>query len=181
MKVIVGAGGTSEPGWLSLNESDLDITSADQWARLFQPGTLEAIVAEHVWEHLTTEEGIEAARNCYRYLRHGGTLRIAVPDELHPGELYWQWCAPVIGFNRDDHKVFYSRESLCAVLASAGFRCEPREFFDQRGMFFSDLVPDGKGSIKRTGRTYPNTFEGSLVSLIVGAPYTSLIVDGVKS
>lgn len=180
MKVIVGAGGTNEPGWLSLEESDLDITNENKWARLFRPGTIDAIVAEHVWEHLTSDEGLQAARNCYRYLKPGGVLRIAVPDELHPSDSYWQWCAPGIGYNGDDHKVFYNSQSLCGLLRLAGFNCYPREFFTERGEFFSDYVPDENGQIQRTGLTYPTTLKGSVLSFLLGAPYTSLIVDGVK-
>lgn len=180
MKVIVGAGGTTQPGWLSLEESDLDITSPEQWARLFAPNSLDAILAEHVWEHLTIDEGLKAARNCYQYLKRGGTLRIAVPDGFHPSELYRQWCAPGTGYNGDDHKVFYNYQSLCWLLESAGFACRPREFFDLNGTLFSDFVSDGNGHIERTSQTYPYSLKGSVLGFLLGTSYTSLIVDGVK-
>ena len=83
MKVIVGAGGTSEPGWLALGESDLDVTDFEQWAQRFAPSSLDAILAEHVWEHLTEIEALAATRNAAYFLRPGGILRIAVPDGLH--------------------------------------------------------------------------------------------------
>lgn len=180
MKLIVGAGGTTQPGWLSLNESDLDITDAAQWAERFAPNSLDAIVAEHVWEHLTPEEGIKAAQNCNRYLKRGGVLRIAVPDELHPSEGYWFWCAPEVGFNGDDHKVFYNYQSLCWVLRHAGFQCYPREFFNERGELTSGFLDDEYGYIKRTAQSYPQTLEGRLLKLWIGADYSSLIVDGLK-
>lgn len=62
MKLIIGAGGITQPGWLSLEETDLDITQADQWAAHFAPNSLDAIFAEHVWEHLTLNEALDAAR-----------------------------------------------------------------------------------------------------------------------
>ncbi len=37
-------------------------------------------MAEHVWEHLSLSDAHVAARNCQRYLRPGGRLRLAVPD-----------------------------------------------------------------------------------------------------
>lgn len=179
MKIIVGAGGTSQPGWLSLEESDLDITNIAQWSQWFLPGSLDAIVAEHVWEHLTVEEGLQAARNCYLYLRPQGVLRIAVPDSNHPNENYWNWCAPGIGYNGDDHKVFYNCSMLCDVLRRAGFICRPREFFSD-GNLFSDFTSDANGHIERTIRTYPATIKGAFLGFILGTDYTSLIVDGIK-
>ena len=50
----------------------------------FNEGSIDAILAEHVWEHLAEEEGLAAAKCCYRYLRPGGYLRVAVPDGFHP-------------------------------------------------------------------------------------------------
>ena len=41
-----------------------------------------AYLAEHVWEHMTFAEGIEAAKNCYKYLVEGGYMRIADRTKL---------------------------------------------------------------------------------------------------
>lgn len=43
-------------------------------------GFADAFLAEHVWEHLSLEDAHRATRNCYRFLRPGGRLRLAVPD-----------------------------------------------------------------------------------------------------
>lgn len=43
-------------------------------------GLADAFLAEHVWEHLSLEDAHRATRNCYRFLRPGGRLRLAVPD-----------------------------------------------------------------------------------------------------
>ena len=37
-----------------------------------------AYLAEHVWEHMAFEEGIVAARNCYKYLADGGISFIPI-------------------------------------------------------------------------------------------------------
>jgi predicted SAM-dependent methyltransferase len=49
------------------------------------------MLAEHVWEHLTEEEGLAAARACFKYLSPGGFLRVVVPDGLHPDPAYVEW------------------------------------------------------------------------------------------
>lgn len=45
-------------------------------------------MAEHVWEHLTYEEGVQAARICFEFLMPGGYVRCAVPDRYFPDEDY---------------------------------------------------------------------------------------------
>jgi predicted SAM-dependent methyltransferase len=180
MKVIVGAGGVQQPGWLSLEESDLDITQPEAWARFFPSASLDCVFAEHVWEHLTPDEAIGAALNCFAYLKPGGTLRIAVPDGFHPDSTYISWVAPGIGFNGDDHKQLYNYLSLCSQLTAAGFDCFPKEFFNERGQLFTFPLGDDCGHIKRTVRRYPFSLEGSLVGLLLGTTYTSLTVDARK-
>ena len=176
MKVIVGAGGTSEPGWLALGESDLDVTSFEQWAQRFAPSSLDAILAEHVWEHLTEVEALEATRNAAYFLRPGGVLRIAVPDGLHTCPRYVDWVAPGTGFNGDDHKQLFDYRSLAALMRAAGLRPKLREWWDEAGMFHSDYSRDEEGRIERSlnGKKF---FD---LTMLLGTPYTSLIVDGVK-
>jgi len=48
----------------------------------------DAMLAEHVWEHLTVEEGVVAARNCYTFLQPGGYVRCAVPDAFFRNDWY---------------------------------------------------------------------------------------------
>lgn len=43
-------------------------------------GLADAFLAEHVLEHLSLQDAHHAARNCHRFLRPGGRMRIAVPD-----------------------------------------------------------------------------------------------------
>jgi predicted SAM-dependent methyltransferase len=46
----------------------------------FQSGSAAAIFAEHLFEHLTYEDGTILMRECARVLEPGGVLRIGVPD-----------------------------------------------------------------------------------------------------
>jgi predicted SAM-dependent methyltransferase len=176
-QVIVGAGGTWQEGWLSLDESELDITRRDQWARRFLPSSLSSIFAEHVWEHLTYEEGTAAARNCYEFLRRGGCLRIAVPDGYHTDARYIAWVRPGTGYNGDDHKVLFTYKTLSELLTRAGFTVVLREWFDERGAFHAEKLDPRCGDVRRSYHTW---YSKLLLSTVVGAEYTSLIVDAFK-
>ena len=53
LRVVLGAGGTSYPGWIGTDRETLDLTSPRDWSRLFAPGSIDRLLAEHVFEHLT--------------------------------------------------------------------------------------------------------------------------------
>jgi len=177
LKVIVGAGRTSQPGWHSLEESELDIRRAVDWLKHFQPASLDVILAEHVLEHLELREAALAVRNCYAMLRPGGRLRIAVPDGLHPDPRYIDWVMPGGIWNPDDHKALYDYRSLSALLNGAGFMVHLLEWYDEGGSFRRDQWGADGGDV---WRCRDSLYSRLLLSPIVGAAYTSLIVDGVK-
>ena len=60
--------------------NSLDITDSDDFARYFPPNSVSAFIAEHVWEHLSLKDGINAIINLRFALKVGGVARIAVPD-----------------------------------------------------------------------------------------------------
>ena len=60
MKVVIGAGQTTFDGWVSTQEDELNLLSLESWNKLSEPESIDALLAEHVWEHLTYEEGIMA-------------------------------------------------------------------------------------------------------------------------
>lgn len=88
MRIIVGAGKTKYNGWVSTQENELNLLSIDQWENISKNDDIEAILAEHVWEHLSYEDGIKAAENCYKFLKPGGYVRCAVPDKNFKNEWY---------------------------------------------------------------------------------------------
>src|SRR5437016_4581656 len=53
LKVVIGAGPTTFAGWIETERDLLNITSAEDWRRLFQPASIDRLLAEHVWEHLS--------------------------------------------------------------------------------------------------------------------------------
>ena len=59
MRIIVGAGKVKYDGWVSTQENELNLLSIEQWENIVKYSEIEAILAEHVWEHLTYEEGLK--------------------------------------------------------------------------------------------------------------------------
>src|SRR5580704_1169194 len=68
LRIVVGSGGVVQAGWTKTEQKYLDLLRPDSWAMYFRPGSIDAILAEHVWEHLTVDQGITAAMTCRRYL-----------------------------------------------------------------------------------------------------------------
>lgn len=187
MKIIIGANGTTQPGWLSLERSQLDLLDRDTWARLFQPGSVDAVLTEHVLEHLTPKEAGWAARNVYEFLRPGGYWRIAVPDANNPRKWY-QFCsrpgsllhliANVLYTPGEPfHQVFYEHCSLTSLLTNVGFVPRLLEWYDGEGRFHRERWSLMDGEVRRSfGHPYVTSGQG------LGGVYNlSLIVDAKKT
>jgi predicted SAM-dependent methyltransferase len=176
-RVALGSGRSSYDRWISTDIDILDITSEKDWKRCFEPESLEALLAEHVWEHLTPEQAAAAARNCFNYLKPGGYLRIAVPDGFHPSEAYIKWVTegpPESG--ADDHKVLYNYKTFSEVFSGAGFQVRLLEYYDENGVFhFEEWDPDD-GYISRSKRYDPGHSRRGF-----SEPFTSIIIDAVKA
>jgi predicted SAM-dependent methyltransferase len=146
----------------------------ENFLRYWKPNSLDVLVAEHVWEHLTEEEAVQANANCYEFLRPGGRLRIAVPGGFHPDPAYIEYVRPGgMGLGADDHKVLYSCQSLKAQLEKAGFIVSLLEYWDEHGSFHFKEWSSEDGHILRSKRYDSWNQDGSLT-------YTSLIVDAIK-
>ena len=63
MKVIVGAGNTQQDGWIALQHQHLDIRSLSNWKKNFHPESLDAVLSEHILEHLDIAENEKTAQN----------------------------------------------------------------------------------------------------------------------
>lgn len=173
-RVVLGAASTSYPGWASTDRDTLDVTSRRSFRALWRPGTRAAFLAEHVWEHLSPEDALLAARNCREFLAVGGRLRIAVPDGFHPDPGYIEQVRPGgSGAGADDHKALYTHETLSALLERAGFEVALLEYWDRDGRFHSCEWSPGDGPVHRSSRNDPRNREGGLA-------YTSIIADGYR-
>ena len=174
LKIVVGSSGVCPPGWIASDIGYLNLLHPEDWAGHFAPASIEAILAEHVWEHLSAEEGLIAARVCHDYLRAGGYLRVAVPDGFHPDPTYRDWVRiGGSGPGADDHQVLYNHQTLGALFARAGFEVELLEYFDARGNFHGGAWDPADGMIHRSQR-FDRRNAGD------GLCYTSLILDARK-
>ena len=174
LRIVVGASGISQPGWIATERESLDLLNESDWLRAFGDRQISAILAEHVWEHLQPEHAVLAAKNCWRFLEPGGHLRVAVPDGLHTSPEYIRRVdVGGSGPAAWDHKVLYDYHSFSRVFEQAGFAVQLLEYWDENGAFnYVDWDP-ADGLVRRSKRFYqprkPLPFT-----------YTSLILDARK-
>lgn len=175
MKIIIGAGQTRYDGWVATQESDLNLLSISDWNKLFLIDSVDAMLAEHVWEHMTYEDGILAAKNCFRYLKPGGYIRCAVPDKNFQDEWY-QDMVKVGGPGPIDHpavthKILYDYETLISVFEKAGFEVSLLEYCDKNGDFHFVYWNEYDGKIGRSFRydTRNSIEKLGMVSIIIDA------------
>ena len=175
LKIVVGTSGIYEQGWIPTEVHFLNLLQEKDWEKYFLDGSISNILAEHVWEHLSFDDGCIAARTCFRFLKKGGgTLRIAVPDGFHPSPAYIDMVKPGgSGAGADDHKLLYNYKSMTQMLEQAGFKVNYLEYFDENGEFHAQNWDIGAGFINRSIRYDRRNVDGK-------PNYTSLIVDAVK-
>lgn len=181
MRVVIGAGKTAYDGWVSTQESELNLLNRADFVRLFSAEKPTAFLAEHVWEHMTLEEGITAARNCYDYLADGGYMRIAVPDRNFRNE--WYQNLVQVGGNGDpnhpafSHRIVYDYRTLARVFTQAGFEVELLEYCDENSVFHYKYWNEADGRIGRSLRFDTRNSEEKLgmVSIILDAKKPKII------
>lgn len=175
MKIIIGAGKTAVEGWISTQEDEINLLNRNDFLRFFRDEKPEAFLAEHVWEHMTYEEGCIAARNCFDFLRDGGYIRVAVPDRNFRNKWYQNMVQ--IGGNGDPghpaftHKIVYDYRTLQQVFEQAGFETELLEWCDEDGIFHYKYWNECDGKIGRSLRYDTRNKNGTLgmVSIILDA------------
>jgi len=173
LRIVVGASGRVEPGWIATEHEYLDLVDARDWQRFFAKGSIDAILAEHVFEHLTAEDARVAARHCYEHLKPGGVLRAAVPDGLHPDPSYIAWVeVGGMGPGAHDHKVLYDYRGFRRLFEEVGFRVRLLEYWDEQGVLQQADWDPAQGRIRRSIRF--DTKERD------GFRYSSIILDAVK-
>src|SRR5205085_131155 len=134
IKLNVGCGSKPTPEYLNVDERELDGVDliADARALPFKAGDLSEIYAAHVIEHFTEAELKKALLpSWHSLLKHGGVLRVAVPDAegmidaFQRGELPFENLRSVTyggqDYSGNFHYTMFSRESLGAILREAGF------------------------------------------------------------
>jgi predicted SAM-dependent methyltransferase len=162
LRLVIGAGGTRYPGWLSSDlgvtstvlptlwqlgsvSIPIDITNDDQWRRVFDKCTVHNMLSEHVFEHLSTSQLDASLALCREYLVRGGRFRIAVPDGRRPDQRYISGVAPPV----NGHLQLFTIESLTEILSRAGFAVEPIEYYDDGGHFHRRPYDEADGVVLR--------------------------------
>ncbi|WP_425442028.1 class I SAM-dependent methyltransferase [Sediminibacillus massiliensis] len=179
IRIVIGAGEyNNNPGWIHTQEEEINLIDEDTWNRRFDCQSITAILAEHVWEHLSYEEGRMAARICFDYLKPGGYLRCAVPDGYFQNEEY-QHIVKVGGpgplsHPAASHKIVYNYKSLTELFQIAGFEVKLLEYCDEQGNFYQNDWKAEDGVIFRSKQFDPRNQGKELV-----AP--SLILDAIKT
>lgn len=171
LNVILGSGPVTYPGWIATDSEVLDVISVRDWKRLFPPCSIDRLMAEHLFEHLSDSECTIAFMECFRYLKPGGLLRIAVPDGNRKDTDYVEEVTPP----KDGHKMLFTVEDLMKRLVQTGFDVTPLEYFDAKEEFHCYPWDETDGLIRRSARydTQERFKRGRLY-------YTSLIVDARK-
>ena len=173
IRLFLSAGQYQRDGFISTQQDELNLLRREDWEASFADKKVSVILAEHVWEHLTFEEGKIAAKTFYEFLEPGGLLRCGVPDGYFPNEDYQQAVAVGGPGPAADHKVVFNYHSFPGVFESAGFKLQLLEWWDEQGQFHCQDWDAAQGLIYRSSRFDHRNQDGEL-------NFTSLIVDAVK-
>jgi predicted SAM-dependent methyltransferase len=195
VKIMVGASGTRNGGWIATEKFFFDITSPVSVRSFLGGNKIDALFAEHVIEHLEIEEFTHFLKIFSQLMSPNGTMRIAVPDEMHPSPWYRnQMGISGLEPGADDHRAFWNYQSMSAITNLWGFKCQLLEYFDEEGFFhYFPYEEDYGGRVTRSSKNYngrlvENTelqeelFEGMNERVAqemknIGITYTSLVVD----
>jgi predicted SAM-dependent methyltransferase len=172
VKVNIGCGLDAYPGWQNFDNSPTIFLSrlpggrflfrTPAWPRSvirhdvvkkdlpFADNSVDCVYSSHAFEHLTYEASLAVARRCFRALRPGGVIRIAVPDFgrivqdylKNPEPLASQQFLHRMGMHAHwrgllhpghSHQQLFDKRSLCHMLREAGFaQPEEKEFGESR-------------------------------------------------
>lgn len=172
-KIILGSAANYQRGFISTDIDFLNIVKKKNWKQLFNEGSIDNLLAEHVFEHLSDKEVKRTFGLCFKYLKKGGKLRLAVPDKNRKDANYVKLVKPPM----DSHKSYFNVEELTETLEGVGFGVYPLEYFDSNNKFHKLKwnILDGKlkRSLKFDKQRSFRTREG-------GVHYTSLIIDAIK-
>jgi predicted SAM-dependent methyltransferase len=91
VKLHIGCGERYIPGFIHIDVRKLPhvdyVTSADK-LDMFKDNSVDLVYACHILEHFRRNQILDVLREWHRVLKHGGILRIAVPDFQQLVEVY---------------------------------------------------------------------------------------------
>lgn len=197
IKLNIGAALDQYDGWISTDITTLDITKLSDWSFYFKENSIDSILAEHVFEHLTMGQIKDSLINIKKYLKKGGVFRMAVPDGNHPSEYIIELVKPMgLEHGADDHKTLFTIGLVRELSNEMGLGLNPVEYFDNEGVFNKKEFNYENGYITRCSKNYVGRFtrdQSEFQKMIDSTPedlrkqftdqkisYTSLLVDFIK-
>jgi hypothetical protein len=102
VRLHIGCGAKRLSGWVNIDRvarAPGVATDVDPAALPYPDGSVEEVLAEHVFEHFCFAEEVEVWREMARVLRRGGRLVIEVPD--------FEWVCATFLAAEDDWRAFY--------------------------------------------------------------------------
>jgi len=175
LQVIIGAGEQAYDHWIATQKEDLDLLDAACWDLKFRDRKADAFLCEHVWEHLTEQEGRRAAEYCFASLKRGGYLRCAVPDRNFRNAAYQKDVQIGGPGSADhpaaDHKIVYDYRLFTSIFEDAGFEVDLLEHCDEQGRFHYNEWSFEQGKIYRSLLSDHRNKDGEIgfVSIILDA------------
>lgn len=191
----IGCGRKHLPGFINMDITRPYDRKLDARKGLpFLDGSVDGIYSEHFFEHLTQAEGLRFLRECRRVLKHGGRIRIAMPDldELvqryssenwrGDGDMFrlgFDWvvnrCEMMnIAMREWGHRHLYNEEELVRVTNLAGFRARNRTAHGE-----SELV-EFRGLETRPGSKLVMEFEPRREVAPESRPLVSILIPAYK-
>jgi predicted SAM-dependent methyltransferase len=168
---VVGAPNTNYTGWLMTDVGSLNVLDSEDWNYIFPAKSIDRILAEHVFEHLTEDQFRAFLRIVRGFLSPQGFVRVAVPDGFHPDPTYIEHTRPGgSGPGAEDHKILYNYLVFTRILAEENWEHSFLETFDEQGDFHRASWSATDGFVLRSAEYDPRNRECPL-------SYTSLIVE----
>ncbi|HEV7231455.1 MAG TPA: hypothetical protein VGO45_09015 [Bacteroidia bacterium] len=171
LKIILGASETGYDGWIATDLPHFDASKTEDWDYFFSKKSIDNLLAEHVYEHLTLEQTKKSFLLLKEYLKPGAVFRIAVPDGYHDSPAYIDYVKP--GTEHAgwlNHQVLWNRDLLAKMADDCGFEATFLQYYTRDHQLIDIYKDDENGIIMRTSEKYKTIIEYSF-------PYTSLIAD----
>jgi predicted SAM-dependent methyltransferase len=146
VRLHLGSGELPRPSWVNVDLFGVPVQLIWNLKRKlpFADGSVDAIFHEHMLEHLPIDCGLGLTAECYRVLKPGGVLRIAVPDvqiyfgyydrQAIPEARNQRW-TPMMNvleeFYGQGHRIMYDFQTLALLCHAAGFPDVERRQFGQ--------------------------------------------------